>query len=154
MWPLQWPFEEGRWNAMGDIPRMCHCGPSDKWKPFERKGQFQCVLGISILNSSGRTELKGATEQTFKGEPRCQELGRTSLPFIPKVRPSALVRRGDPSYLSVGEEGSSGAELRLEAQGAEAGGPLGSSGLLSVGVFHPSHALSVGYIIWSPQQPG
>lgn len=123
---------------------MCHCGPR---KSFERKGQLQCVLGISILNSSGRTDLKGATERTFRGEPRCQELGRTSLSFIPKVRPSALVGRGDPFYLSVGEEGSSGAELRLEAQRAEAGGPLGSSGLLSAGVFHPSHALSVGYVI-------
>ena len=103
-------------------PRMYHCGPR---KPLERKGQLQSVLGISILNSSGRTDFKRATERTFEGEPRCWELGRTSLSCIPKVRPSALVGKGPvvPFHWGGGEQG---AELRLEAQGAEAGSPLES----------------------------
>lgn len=81
--------------------RICLFGPR---KPFERQGQtITPCLGLSLFKQHREDGAQRATEQTFQGEPSCRELGRTSLPYIPKVRPSALVGRGPVLPFFLGE---------------------------------------------------
>lgn len=140
-----WTLGEGRLNGIEDLPFQM--APESHLKVKDKR--LQCVLWPSLSEQFREDWAKPATQWTFKVEPNSLELGRASLPCAPKVRPLALAGRGP-----LGLRGREWSEERLEFPGAGACASLGSAGLLSARAFRPSRALSVGYLIWSTQEPG